>query len=134
VPKYQREPKGSIVDAVEPQIRELLPRFPEMPATVIAERIGGSRSYAVVRRRVRELRPVHQAADPVSQTGYEPGELDQCDLWFPPADIPLRFGQTDKLKAVPCFGWGRKGPGALSRTPSPRSPHCCVAPSMRDCK
>ncbi|MFI9825561.1 IS21 family transposase [Streptomyces sp. NPDC052013] len=79
-PKYQRKPKGSIVDAVEPQIRELLQKFPEMPATVIAERIGWSRSYAVVRRRVRELRPVYQAADPVSRTGYEPGELMQCDL------------------------------------------------------
>jgi transposase len=28
-PKYQREPEGSIVDAVEPPIRELLQRFPE---------------------------------------------------------------------------------------------------------
>ena len=87
-------PEGSIVDAVEPQIRELLQRFPEMPATVIAERIGWSRSYAVVRRRVRELRPVHQAADPVSRTGDEPGEVAQCELWFPPAEIPLGFGQT----------------------------------------
>lgn len=39
-PKYRRASKGSIVDAVEPQIRELLESWPEMPATVIAERIG----------------------------------------------------------------------------------------------
>ncbi|SMD27156.1 sigma factor-like helix-turn-helix DNA-binding protein, partial [Kibdelosporangium aridum] len=38
-PKYVRQPKGSIVDAVEPRIRELLQAFPTMPATVIAERI-----------------------------------------------------------------------------------------------
>ncbi|GAX57887.1 hypothetical protein [Streptomyces olivochromogenes] len=56
-PEYQREPWGSIVDAVELQVRELLQQFPEMPATVIAERIGWSRFYAVVWRRVREPRP-----------------------------------------------------------------------------
>ena len=36
-------PAGSIVDAVEPRIRELLRAFPTMPATVIAERIGWAR-------------------------------------------------------------------------------------------
>ena len=69
-------------------------RLPEMPATVTAERNGWSRSYAVVPHRVRELRPVYRTADPVSRTGYEPGELAQCDLWFPPAENPLGFGQT----------------------------------------
>jgi hypothetical protein len=31
---------GSIVDEVEPRMRELLAPWPAMPATVIAERIG----------------------------------------------------------------------------------------------
>jgi transposase len=39
-PKYVRKRKGSIVDAIEPQIRELLAAWPDMPATMIAERIG----------------------------------------------------------------------------------------------
>ena len=39
-PKYVRKPVGSIVDEVEPRIRELLQAYPTMPATVIAERIG----------------------------------------------------------------------------------------------
>ena len=39
-PKHVRAPKGSIADEVEPQIRALLKEFPDMPATVIAERIG----------------------------------------------------------------------------------------------
>ncbi|MEV4502621.1 ATP-binding protein [Streptomyces klenkii] len=47
-PKYQRAPKGSIVDAVELQIRELVEQWPDMPATVIAERIGWTRSLTVV--------------------------------------------------------------------------------------
>jgi transposase len=82
--KYRRDPKGSIVNAVEPQIRELLEQWPEMPATVIAERIGWSRGMTVLKERVRELRPAYRPVDPASRTVYEPGEVAQCDLWFPP--------------------------------------------------
>ena len=39
-PKYERVGRASIVDEVEPRIRELLQLVPTMPATVIAERIG----------------------------------------------------------------------------------------------
>ena len=38
-PRYQRRPAGSIVDAAEPQIRELLQAYPRMPATVIAQQV-----------------------------------------------------------------------------------------------
>ena len=48
-PRYQRPARGSIVDAVEPQIRELLKQWPEMPATVIAERIGWDRGLTVLK-------------------------------------------------------------------------------------
>jgi hypothetical protein len=34
-PKYERSSRGSIVDEVEPRVRELLRAFPELPATVI---------------------------------------------------------------------------------------------------
>ncbi|MFE1785469.1 IS21 family transposase [Streptomyces sp. NPDC059506] len=95
-PKYRRAPKGSIVDAVEPQIRELLEQWPDMPTTVIAERIGWSRGMTILKDRVRELRPAFRPVDPASRTVYEPGELAQCDLWFPPADVPLGFGQTGR--------------------------------------
>ncbi|GLZ49888.1 hypothetical protein Acsp06_60730 [Actinomycetospora sp. NBRC 106375] len=50
-PKYERVAKGSIVDAVEPQVRELLAEWPTMPATVIAERIGWNRSLTVLKDR-----------------------------------------------------------------------------------
>jgi transposase len=95
-PKYQRAPKGSIVDAVEPQIRQLLEQWPEMPAAVIAERIGWDRGLTVLKERVRGLRPAYRPADPASRTVYEAGELAQCDLWFPPADVPLGFGQVGR--------------------------------------
>ena len=79
-PQYLREPKGSIVDEVEPRIRELLAGWPTMPATVIAERIGWTRSLTVLKVRVRELRPLFALPDPASRTEYQPGELAQCDL------------------------------------------------------
>ena len=56
-PTYQRPTKGSLVDGVEPQIRELLRETPTMPATVIAERIGWEHGLTVLKDRVRELRP-----------------------------------------------------------------------------
>jgi transposase len=97
-PRYERPPRGSIVDAVEPRIHELLRSWPDMPATVIAERIGWDRSMTVLKERVRELRPVYLPPDPASRTTYEPGELAQCDLWFPDVDIPLGAGQNGRGK------------------------------------
>jgi transposase len=88
-PKYVRKPAGSIVDPAESQIRVLLKETPEMPVPVIAERIGWTRGLTVLKDRVRELRPQYRPVDPVSRTIYQPGELAQCDLWFPPADVPL---------------------------------------------
>ncbi|MFG2199926.1 IS21 family transposase [Kitasatospora sp. NPDC048715] len=95
-PVYQRPLKGSAVDQVEPAIRELLKQNPTMPATVIAERIGWERGLTILKERVRELRPAYFPVDPVSRTVYSPGELAQCDLWFPPVDIPLGYGQTGR--------------------------------------
>lgn len=40
------------------------------------------------------LRPHYQPVDPASRTSYQPGELAQCDLWFPPVKIPLGAGQA----------------------------------------
>ena len=65
-PRYERPRKGSIVDAVEPRIRELLRAYPTMPATVIAERVGWERGLTVLKDRVRELRPAYLPPDPAS--------------------------------------------------------------------
>ncbi len=95
-PSYSRPARPSVVDQVEPQIRVLLAGWPTMPATVIAERIGWTRSLTVLKDRVRVLRPLFVPPDPVQRTEYLPGELVQCDLWFPPADVPLGFGQVGR--------------------------------------
>ncbi len=95
-PSYSRPVRPSAVDEVEPQIRVLLAAWPTMPATVIAERIGWTRSLTVLKDRVRVLRPLFVPPDPVQRTEYLPGELAQCDLWFPPVDVPLGFGQVGR--------------------------------------
>jgi transposase len=95
-PRYQRPAKGSIVDGVEPQIRALLREFPSMPATVIAERIGWARGKTVLCDRVAQLRALYRPVDPAQRTDYLPGELAQCDLWFPPVDVPLGWGQVGR--------------------------------------
>ena len=100
-PKYERPPRGSVVDEVESRVRELLAAVPTMPATVIAERIGWDRSIRVLRDRVAELRPVYLPPDPASRTAYLAGEIAQFDLWFPPITLPVGHGQTRTAKQLP---------------------------------
>jgi transposase len=100
-PKYERKPAGSIVDEVEPRIRELLKAYPTMPATVIAERVGWTRGITVFKDRVAELRPVYLPPDPASRTAYAAGEIAQCDLWFPPISLPVEFGQVRPPTQLP---------------------------------
>ena len=100
-PRYERTPRGSIVDEVEPRIRELLAAWPTMPATVIAERIGWTRGLTVLKDRVRELRPVYLPPDPASRTAYAAGEVAQCDLWFPDITLPVGCGQTRTATRLP---------------------------------
>ena len=99
-PRYERAGRGSIVDAVEPEIRELLREFPRMPASVIAERISWERGMTVLRDRIAELRPLFVPPDPSQRTTYRPGELAQWDLWQPDALVPVGFGQAAKLWTV----------------------------------
>ena len=116
-PRYERPPRGSVVDEVEPRIRELLRAFPTMPATVIAERIGWDRSVRVLRDRVAELRPVYLPPDPASRTAYVAGEIAQFDLWFPPITLPVGFGQIRTAKQLPVLtmvcGYSRWAAGVL---------------------
>jgi transposase len=100
-PRYERKPAGSIVDAAEPRIRELLAAYPTLPATVIAERIGWTRSIRVLSGRVAQLRPVYLPPDPASRTSYVAGEVAQCDFWFPPVMVPVGCGQVRKPAQLP---------------------------------
>jgi transposase len=100
-PAYRRQLRGSVVDAVEPRIRELLRACPTMPATVIAERLDWRYSIRTLSSRVAELRPVYLPPDPSSRTTYLAGEIAQCDFWFPPIRLPVGFGQTRTAIQLP---------------------------------
>jgi transposase len=119
-PKYERPPAGSIVDEVEPQIREMLRAWPTMPATVIAERIEWTRSIRVLSERVAELRPAFLPPDPVGRTTYLPGEIARCDFWFPPIQLPVGFGQSRAPALLPVLtmvtGYSRTALGVLVPT------------------
>lgn len=121
-PRYERTPAGSIVDEVEPRIRELLQVCPTMPATVIGERIGWTRSIRVLSSRVAELRPAYLPPDPAGRTSYDAGEIAQCDLWFPPIRLPVGFGQVRKPTQLPVLtmvtGYSRWLSGLLIPTRS----------------
>ena len=80
----------------EPQIRELLAAVAGYAGD--GDR-GADRLGAVVdgaEGRVRELRPLFAPPDPASRTQYQPGELAQCDLWFPPAECRWGAGQAGR--------------------------------------
>ncbi len=101
-PRYERPAGGSIVDAVEPAIREWLAVDARMPATVIAERIGWSvRSRVFSKDRVALLRPGYLPPDPASRTNYLARDVAQCDFWFPEIEVPVGFGQTRTAKVLP---------------------------------
>ena len=62
-PRYERAATGSVADGFEPRIREMLRAVPDMPATVIAERIRWPYSIRTLSGRVAELRPAYLPAD-----------------------------------------------------------------------
>jgi transposase len=99
-PRYSRPVRGSLVDAVEPAIRQLLKDEPRMAATVIAERIGWEHSITILKDRVRVLRPEYVGIDPADRLVHEPGVATQCDLWFPEPRIPVGHGQLAMLPVL----------------------------------
>jgi transposase len=117
---YRRGRRGSVVDAVESRVRELLQACPTMPATVIAERIGWPYSIRTLSTRVAELRPIYLPPDPTSRTSYLVGEIAQCDFWFPPIRLPVGFGQTRTASQLPVLtmitGYARWALGVLVPT------------------
>jgi transposase len=99
-PRYERAPAPTSFTPVEPLVRQLLAAHPTMPATVIAERVGWTGSITWFRDNVRRLRPEHRPVDPADRLTWLPGEVAQCDLWFPPKRIPLEDGSTALLPVL----------------------------------
>ena len=91
-PKYERQAVTTSFSPVEARVKAILTEYPEMPATVIAERVGWHGSISWFRDNVRRLRPEHRRPDPADRLVWAPGDAAQCDLWFPPTKVPLEDG------------------------------------------
>lgn len=99
-PKYERAPvEATSFTPFDERVRVLLEEFPDMPATVLAERVGWSGSPSWFRENVARLRPEQRRPDPADRLVWAPGDAAQCDLWFPPKRIPLEDG-SDALLPV----------------------------------
>ena len=100
-PRYEREATGSVADEFEPRIRELLRAVPQMPSTVIAERVGWPYAVRTLSGKVAEWRPAYLPPDPASRTAYAAGEIAQDDFWFPDVTVPVGSGQVRTAKQLP---------------------------------
>ena len=99
-PRYERSPRPTSFMAFEPRVRVLLEEVPEMPATVLAERVGWTGSIRWFSENVKLLRLEHRPIDPADRIIWQAGDAAQCDLWFPPRKIPLEDGTTKLLPVL----------------------------------
>lgn len=99
-PSYVRTPAATSFVAFEAKVRSLLAEFPEMPASVLAERVGWTGSSSWFRQNVALLRPSFARIDPADRLTWDPGDAMQCDLWFPPSKIPLEDGTASLLPVL----------------------------------
>ena len=77
-----------------------------MPAPVIAQRIGWPYSLSPLKKKLAVIRGEYVGVDPADRLVFQPGELAQCDLWFPATPVPVGQGQERVLPVlvmVACF-------------------------------
>ncbi len=131
-PVYERPAAPSKLDPYKEDIGKLLKGWPEMPATVMAERTGYGGGLSILRDYLREVRPLYREPDPIQRTTYAPGELAQWDFWFPAVDIPVGFDHTARLPVwVGVSGYSRMATGLM--VPS-RSVHDLIAAHLHGLK
>ena len=92
-PRYERAPVTTSAWAqIESAVRAMLSRYPTMPATVIAERVGWRGGHSWFGENVARIRPEYAPADPCDRLVHLPGEQVQCDLWLPGRMVPDHAG------------------------------------------
>ncbi len=53
-----------------------------------------------LKKLLARVRPEYKGIDPVDRVTYEPGQVTQCDLWFPEPRIPVGAGQERMLPVL----------------------------------
>lgn len=102
-PRYERAPKGSMLDPYRDEIAAMLDRDAEVPATVILEHLqrkGFPGRITIVKDDVAKIRPQFLAARAYQRTSYLPGEIGHADWWEPGLRIPVGKGAARKLYAL----------------------------------
>jgi len=99
-PRYERTPAVTSFATVEARVRGLFSDTPDMPATVLAERVGWAGSSSWFRDNVARIRPECEPKYPSDRIVWEAGDAAQCDLWFPPKKIPLENGTAALLPVL----------------------------------
>jgi transposase len=99
-PKYERTPMATSFTPFEARVRQLLVETPDMPATVLAERVGWTGSIRWFRDNVNRVRADERPIDPADRLSWAAGDAAQCDLWFPPKKILLEDGTRTLLPVL----------------------------------
>lgn len=99
-PRYERKPQPTSFTPYEVRVRQLLADTPDMPATVVAERVGWTGSIRWFRDNVNRVRSEQRPVDPADRLVWAPGDAAQCDLWFPPRKILLEDGSRTLLPVL----------------------------------
>jgi hypothetical protein len=99
-PRYERAPAPTSFTPFEVRVRQLLAETPDMPATVLAERVGWTGSIRWFRDNVNRVRGDHRPVDPADRLSWAAGDAAQCDLWFPPRKIMLEDGSRTLLPVL----------------------------------
>jgi hypothetical protein len=99
-PRYERAPASTSFTPFEARVRLMLSETPDMPATVLAERVGWTGSIRWFRDNVNRVRADHRPIDPADRLSWAAGDVAQCDLWFPPRKILLEDGSRTLLPVL----------------------------------
>lgn len=84
---FPKKPRGSIVDPYVEEMTRILTQFPRMGAPTLAQRVGFTGGHSIFRAKVSQIKESLAIPDPVDHLRFDPGEVIQCDLWFPSEKI-----------------------------------------------
>jgi transposase len=100
-PSYSRVPAGSMLDSLEPVLRELIEKFEGIKAPRATEILRDDHGYTgsvdLVRKRLAVLRP--RSERPAQRTGYRPGQVLQVD-WGEMPTRPKLAGRERRVYAL----------------------------------